>query len=77
MIQDIYPHHLDNHYDPAIRPEADSIVMAFSEKSLLIKLDEEKGTVEYPRMKHFSGVKDEELVYLFSVYRRCKWFFFA
>ena len=30
MIQDIYPHKLDNHYDPAKKPDADSIILYFT-----------------------------------------------
>lgn len=38
MIQDIYPHKLDNHYDPAKKPDADSIILYFTKDGLLHRL---------------------------------------
>ncbi|MDY6305916.1 MAG: NAD(+) diphosphatase [Oribacterium sp.] len=39
MIQDIYPHHLYNHYDPLKRPNNDSSVFVFYEDHFLIQQD--------------------------------------
>lgn len=39
MIQDIYPHHLINHYNPAKRPRNDSPVFVFQEDHFLIQKD--------------------------------------
>ena len=38
MIQDIYPHKLDNHYDPAKKPDTDSIILYFTKDGLLHRL---------------------------------------
>ena len=43
MIQDIYPHKLDNHFDIDAKPDNDSIVLYFTKEgilqnSLLIKI---------------------------------------
>ncbi len=39
MIQDIYPHHLINHYNPSKRPRNDSPVFVFHEDHFLIQKD--------------------------------------
>ena len=36
MIQDIYPHKLDNHYDINAVPDMDSIVLYFTEEGVLL-----------------------------------------
>ncbi|MDO4265722.1 MAG: NAD(+) diphosphatase [Eubacteriales bacterium] len=38
MIQDIFPHKLNNHYDPDAVPNADSIILCFTEEGILCKL---------------------------------------
>ena len=43
MIQDIYPHKLDNHYDPAKKPDADSIILYFTKDGLLHRLLKKSG----------------------------------
>lgn len=64
MIQDIAPHRLDNHYDTAAKPEADSRIMYFREGSVLVHADEEK-KISFPR---YDEVELETApVYLFSV----------
>ena len=67
MIQDINPLHLDNHFDPEAGPSSDSLVIAISEKSFLLHLDEEEGIVEYPRLGDLEGADSEDLVFLFTI----------
>ena len=42
MIQDIYPHKLDNHYDINAVPDMDSIVLYFTEEGVLHRLGQYK-----------------------------------
>ena len=38
MIQDIYPHKLDNHFDIDAKPDNDSIVLYFTTKIISFSL---------------------------------------
>lgn len=80
MIQDITPHKLRNEYDPGKRPAPGSKIFVFREnkegrgdREVLIKLDKEKMTLDYPKFSEISSTEtykkltDAELVYLFSV----------
>ena len=42
MIQDIYPHKLDNHFDIDAKPDNDSIVLYFTKEGILHKLSSYK-----------------------------------
>ena len=67
MIQDIYPHQLNNQYDPAKKPVEESFVMAFRRHEVLMSVDEERA--DFPRVKDFDisdEVKDT-LQYLISL----------
>ena len=79
MIQDIYPHKLDNHYDINAVPDMDSIVLYFTEEGVLHRLGQYK---EYDNYLFFPAVRDfpsdttdidefpfekDDLTYLFSV----------
>lgn len=55
MIQDIYPHKLDNHYDTSARPNKDSIVLYFTEEGVLHKLSEYE---DYEHYLYFPTVQD-------------------
>ena len=48
MIQDIYPHKLDNHFDIDAKPDNDSIVLYFTKEGILHKLSSYK---DYERVK--------------------------
>lgn len=61
MIQDIYPHVLNNHFDPSKRPGENSLILSYSGLDLLIK-DE-----TLPRLSDLKGVDAGDLVYLFNV----------
>ena len=61
MIQDIYPHRLDNHYYPARKADASSTVMAFRGQDVLVCGD------VFPRLNELPGVDAGKLVYLFSL----------
>ncbi len=65
MIQDIYPHKLINHYDPAKTPDENAVVMHFRGKDCLIRKAE--GLVEYPRLRDFPDRNVGSLQYLFTV----------
>lgn len=79
MIQDIYPHKLDNHYDINAVPTMDSIVLYFTAEGVLHRLSKYK---EYDKYLFFPTVRDfanettstdelpfeqNALTYLFSV----------
>ncbi len=58
MIQDIYPHKLDNHYYPERKPSDDSVVFVIKENDVLVSGE---------RFPLKSEVNSEELIYLFSL----------
>ena len=60
MIQDIFPHKLDNHFYPARKASANSFVMAFRHQDILVKGE------EFPRVSSFSDDCREKLIYLFA-----------
>lgn len=76
MIQDIYPHKLDNHYDINAVPDMDSIVLYFTEEGVLHRLGQYK---EYDNYLFFllfvifpvilltlmSSFEKDDLTYLF------------
>lgn len=61
MIQDIYPHVLNNHFEPSKRPDENSLILSFRENDLLIKGE------TLPHKADFKNVSDEDLVFLFTV----------
>ena len=61
MIQDIYPHKLDNHYYPDRRPAAKSPVIAFRKQDVLVKGD------LFPGADEFTEDITDKLIYLFSL----------
>ena len=61
MIQDIFPHKLDNHYYPARKADASSIVIAFKDQDVIVKGD------LFPRVEDLPDVNSEDLIYLFSL----------
>ena len=65
MIQDIYPHHLINSYNPEAKPSPDSPIVFHSNGKLLLKLDEENARLAYPVLKDFKNPLS--LVYLFTI----------
>ena len=69
MIQDIFPYHLDNHYNPEAIPDENSLIVVFREKELLLKaeIQDAKDTCIYPKMKDFEGLAFSDLTYLFSI----------
>ena len=64
MIQDIEPHHLNNQYDPTIRPAAEDRVMLLSGPKLRARFGE---TIDFPKARELPEGCAEELIYLFSV----------
>lgn len=65
MIQDIRPYKLDNHFDPMIRPDENSLVLVFNGKEMLIKLDTDAKTLQYPAVSEFMSIDKDSLIYLF------------
>lgn len=61
MIQDIYPHVLNNRFDPSKRPSESSLILSFSENDLLIKGE------TLPQITDLKNVSDSNLVFLFTV----------
>ena len=62
MIQDINPLQLNNHYDPEIQADDESLVVVCSEKSFLLALDEETGEMAYPHFSELKGIGASDLV---------------
>lgn len=67
MIQDIYPHILNNQYLPDRQPEEDSYVILFRGKEVL--LAEEENSVAFPQLKDFRLDEEQKgsLRYLLSI----------
>ena len=61
MIQDIYPHRLNNRFEPSKRPSENSFILSFSENDLLINGE------TLPHKADLKNVSDEDLVFLFTV----------
>ena len=61
MIQDIFPHRLDNHFYPARKPDANSFVMAFRGQEILVKGE------AFPRVSELSEESRDKLIYLFAL----------
>ena len=60
MIQDIHPHKLINHYDPAKKADDDSLVIVIRENDVMVKGD------LYPRKSELNTEADK-LTFLFSL----------
>ena len=76
MIQDIYPHKLDNHFDTDAKPDNDSIVLYFTKEGILHKLSSYKDYEKLSLFPYRSGFYNKDgtfsfeknaLTYLFSV----------
>ena len=61
MIQDIYPHKLDNHYYPARQAADGSFVMAFRHQEILVR------DGEFPRVSELPEEFRDRLIYLFAL----------
>ncbi|MBQ1294015.1 MAG: NAD(+) diphosphatase [Clostridiales bacterium] len=61
MIQDIYPHKLDNHYYPDRKPSEGSFVMAFRHQDILVRGE------AFPRVSELDEELKDKLVYLFAL----------
>ena len=68
MIQDIFPHKLNNHYDPSRKPTGGSFVIAFRKQDVLVKGD------LFPKRSELNCT-DEDLTYLFSLDGENDYFF--
>ncbi len=64
MIQNIEPAHLDNAFRRA-EAEADSRIVQFDGNRLLVRYDEEGGTLVFPQKKHYAD--QQAFIYLFSI----------
>lgn len=61
MIQDIFPHKLDNHFYPARIPNDNSYVMTFRHQDILVKGE------YFPRAGELSEESRGKLIYLFAL----------
>jgi NAD+ diphosphatase len=61
MIQDIFPHKLDNHFYPARIPNDNSYVMAFRHQDILVKGE------SFPRVSELTDEIRGKLIYLFAL----------
>ena len=60
MIQDIYPHKLNNQYHPDQKPDADSIILYFTQDGLLHRLLKKEDLEEMGQENLFSL---DEMIY--------------
>lgn len=63
MIQDIAPHHLNNHYDPNKKPKADSIIFSYRKRGVLVKQEGDQFT--FPKYQDME--RDHTYIYLFTL----------
>ena len=63
MIQDIFPHKLDNHFKPGVKPKPDDILFDFSEEGVLCRYG--NAGLEFPNVE--SCKEPERLTYLFNL----------
>lgn len=67
MIQDIWPHHLNNSYKP-VRPDANSYALYYEDHAVLLKKTE--NGITFPTFRELERLNEdlyEDSVYLFSV----------
>lgn len=65
MIQDIFPHILNNHYDPTIKANKEDILLCITNGSILLRKEEyEHLRIVFPKIK---DIDVENCVYLFSI----------
>lgn len=63
MINDIYPHKLNNHFDETAVPKSEDTVLSFREGDVLAAADD--AILRFPKVSDFGG--NFEYTYLFSV----------
>ncbi len=65
MIQDIYPHIFNNHYNPSIKPGDNDVLMCVVDGKILLKENDFKNYhISFPFIK---DIKVDNVVYLFSI----------
>lgn len=64
MLQDIYPHKLNNQYDKAAQPSPCDFVLSYDGSKILAKVE---GELMFPRVDMLKDSQISSLVYLFSV----------
>ncbi len=72
MIQDIFPHILDNHYRPDAVPAPDSPIIAFrpsasGEKEIMVRTDVNDGSISFPRFSEFEEALKDKAVFIFGI----------
>ena len=67
MIQDIYPHRFNNHFDPEAKARPDDLAMPWNGKAFLAAADFEKESLRYPAVDSLVSAGPEQLVYLFTI----------
>jgi len=67
MIQDIFPHHLNNPYRPDARPEAGDFAVIYRNGAFLVDEDATDATIRFPRVGDIPGDCLKDPIYLFSV----------
>lgn len=66
MIQDIYPKQLVNSYKKDPEMTEDALIVVHNQGKLLLRLDENNHTINYPRLKDFGSLEIHG-IYLFEV----------
>lgn len=78
MIQDIAPHKLDNSYYPYRIPNPEDIIIIYKDRQILVRMDYEENTLDFPKWMEFSGIIERgkvlQFIYLFSIDEK-KFFF--
>lgn len=61
MIQDIFPHLLNNQYLPGRSIDQNDIILAYRENSILLKADD--GQLAFPRRRDFQGIAEQTFAF--------------
>jgi NAD+ diphosphatase len=69
MIQDIFPHKLDNHFRPDAKAGPDDLVMPWNGKAFLAAADFDDQSLQYPKVSDLACGDPADLVYLFTIDR--------
>ncbi len=68
MIQDIYPHKLNNHYDPKMQAKGEDILLCIVNGRILVEeTGFEENELRFPRIKDLSEAYVADSRYLFSI----------
>lgn len=68
MIQDIYPHQLNNHYDPGVQAKKEDTLLCIVNGRILVEETcFEENELRFPRVKDLADEYVADIRYLFAI----------